>query len=95
MPHAHLQYKINVNEILKNHKLTLSDDQSAHMVPLPPFELPEMNAFMTITRLTSFQAQNGHISGNCKCLVDSNIPLVNQNMSGLHQSTDVHPTSPH
>ena len=54
--HTHQWYKINANEILKNHKLALCDDQSAHMVPLPQSELPEINAFTTITRLKFLQA---------------------------------------
>ena len=58
-PHTHHIYKINANEILKNHKLVLCDDQSAHMVPLPPAVLPASNAFMTITRLTLLQVQDG------------------------------------
>ena len=46
---THQWYKINANEIPESYKLVLCDDQSAHMVPLPPAELPEINAFATIT----------------------------------------------
>ena len=51
-------YKIITNEILESHKLALCDDQSAHTVSLPLAELPGINAFMTITRLTLLQAQD-------------------------------------
>ena len=60
------------------------------MLPLPPAEPPEINAFTTITRLTLQQAQDGQISDNHKQPLCSNIPLVNQNMNGSHQSKDVH-----
>ena len=49
------------------------------------------NAFMTITRKTLLQAQDGQISDNHKQSMYSNIPLVNQNMKSSHQSQDVHP----
>ena len=49
---THQWYKINANEILRNHKLVPCDDQSAHMVLLPPVELPE------IARLTLLQVQD-------------------------------------
>ena len=90
-PHIHQWYKINANEIRENHKLALCDDQSAHMVPLPPAEMPPINAFMTIRRLTLLQAQDGKISDNHKQPMYNNIPLVNQNMECSHQSQDVYP----
>ena len=83
-------YKINANEILEKHKSALGDDQSAHMVPLPPAEPPEINAFAKITRLAPLKAQDGPISDNCKQCMYSNIPLVNQNMECSHQCQDVH-----
>ena len=91
IPHTLHRYKINANGILKNHKLALCDDQLAHMVPLQLAELPEINAFMTITKLTLLQAQNGQISYNCKQSKYSTIPLVNQNTECSHQSQYVHP----
>ena len=39
---CHYTTHLSANEILKNHKLALCDDQSGHMVPLPPVELPEI-----------------------------------------------------
>ena len=90
-PYTHQQYKINANEILKNCKLALCDDHSAHVVSLPPAEPPEINAFTTITKLTLLQEQDGQISDNCKQLMYSYIPLANQNTNGSHQSQDVHP----
>ena len=50
--YTHQWYEFNANEILKNHKPVLSDDQSAHMLPLSPAEPPETHAFMTIAILT-------------------------------------------
>ena len=90
-PHTHHWYKINANEILKNHKLALCEHQSPHMVLLPPAELPEINASMIITTLTLLQAQNGQISDNCKHPMYSNIQLVNQNTNDSHQTQDTHP----
>ena len=49
--HTHHDTKLMCMKYL-SHKLLLCDDQSAHMPPLPPPELPEINAFTTITRLT-------------------------------------------
>ena len=62
MPHTNQWYKINGNEILENHKLVLCDDQWTHMVPVPPAELPEINAFTTSTRLTFLQTQDKQVS---------------------------------
>ena len=50
-PHTHQWFKINANEILKNHKLAICDDQLAHIIPLPPAELPEINTFTTIIKI--------------------------------------------
>ena len=79
MPHTHQWDKITVNKILKNHKLVLCDDQLTHMVPVPPAELPEINAFTTSTRLTVLQAQDKQVSNTHNQPMYSNIPLVNQN----------------
>ena len=68
-PPSHQWYKISANEILEKHRLVLCDHHLAHMVPLPPAELPEMNAFTTITRITFLQAQDTH-----KQHMYSNIP---------------------
>ena len=68
----------------------LYDDQVAHMVPLPPAELPEINAFITITKYTLLQAQDGQISDKQKQPMCSNIPLVKQNTECSHQRQDVH-----
>ena len=77
-------YKFNANEILENHKLALCDDQSAHMVPLPPAELPEINTFTTLTKITLIQTQDGQITDIHKQPMYSNIPLGNQNTNCLH-----------
>ena len=47
-PHTHHWYKININEILQNHKLVLCDDHSAHVVSLTSAEQPAVNAFTTM-----------------------------------------------
>ena len=91
MPHTHQWYKINANDILKNRKLALCDDQLAHRVPLPPAELPEINAFTTITRFPFLQAQDEQVSDTIKQPIYSNIPLVNQNINSSPQSQNVHP----
>ena len=46
--------QINAHEILENHTLALCNDQLTHMVPIPPAEPPEINAFITTARLTFF-----------------------------------------
>ena len=51
-PHAHQWYRINTKEILQDHELALCDDTITHMVPLPLAELPAINAYMTILRVT-------------------------------------------
>ena len=95
MPHTHQQYKINANEILESHKLVLCDDQSAHMVPIPPAELPEINAFTTVTRLTFLytflQVQDKQVSNTHKQPMYSNIPLVKQNTNSSHHKQSVQP----
>ena len=58
--------KINANEILESHKLGLCKDHSTHMVPIPPAEPPESNAFTTIVRLTFLQSQDEQVSNTCK-----------------------------
>ena len=83
-------YKINANEILVSHKLVQYGDHTAQIVPFPPANLPETNAFTTVMRLTFLQAQDGQISDNHKQSMYSNITLVNQNTNSSHQSQDVH-----
>ena len=61
------------------------------MIPVPPAEPPEINAFTTITRLIFSQAQNKQVSSTHKQPIHSNIPLVNQNTNSSHQSQNVHP----
>ena len=48
------------------------------MVPVPPAELPEINTFTTITRLTFLQTQDEEVSNTHKQPMYSDIPLVNQ-----------------
>ena len=36
------------------------------MVPVPPTELPEINAFTTITRLTFLQTQDEQVNDTCQ-----------------------------
>ena len=55
---AHQWYKINTNEILQDHELTFCDDKLAHMVPLPPAELPVINQYMPILRVKVLQNQD-------------------------------------
>ena len=46
----------------------LCDDQFTHMIPVPPAEPPEINAFTKITRLTFLQAQDEQVSTTPKNL---------------------------
>ena len=62
MPHTHQWYKINANEFLDSHKLSLCDNQLTHMVPAPPAEPLEINAFTT--RLTFLQGQDEQVNNN-------------------------------
>ena len=68
----------------------LCDDQSTHMVPVPPAELPEINAFTTITRLTFLQTQDEQVSNTYKQPMYSDIPLVNQSTNSFLQNQNVH-----
>ena len=45
-------HRINTNEILENHKIAHCNDPAVHMVPIPPAELSEINAFNTIGWVT-------------------------------------------
>ena len=56
-PNTHKWYRVNTNEITDNHKIAICNDTTVNMVPLPPAELPEFNAFETITRLSLSQNQ--------------------------------------
>ena len=61
-PNTHQWYKISVNEIFESHKLVLCYDHLTHMVPIPPAELPKINAFTTIARLTFLQTQDEQVT---------------------------------
>ena len=51
-PDTHQWYRINSNETSDNHQIALCNDQTVHIVPLPPAETLEINMFSTIARLT-------------------------------------------
>ena len=61
-PDTHQWNRINTNEVTDNHKVALCNDMTVHMIPLPPAELCEINAYTTIARLTFSQAQNEHLT---------------------------------
>ena len=61
------------------------------MVPVPPAELPEINAFATITRYIFLQTQDGQVSNTHIQPMCSNIPLVNQNTNSSHLAQNVNP----
>ena len=95
-PNTHHWYKINANEILESHTLALCDDHSTHKVPVPPAELPEINAFTTITRPTFLQTQDEQVINTCTQPLYIDIILVNQNTNSSLQNQNVHPTTnPH
>ena len=54
---THQWCRINTNEITNNHTIAFYNDSSINMVPLPPAEPLEFNAFETIARLSLSQNQ--------------------------------------
>ena len=54
-PDTHQWYRLNTTEITDNHNITLCNDPTINMVPLPTSEPSESNAFETIARLTLSQ----------------------------------------
>ena len=90
-PHTHQWYKINANKIFESHKLALCDDHSTHMVPVPPAEPLEINAFTKITRLTFLQTQDEQVSNTHTQPMYSEITLVNQNTNSLLQNQNIFP----
>ena len=73
----HKWYKINASKIIENNKWALCNDQVTHMVPIPPTEPPEINAFTTIAKLTFLQTQNVQISNTDKQPMYSNLTSAN------------------
>ena len=57
-PDTHQWYRINTNEITDNHKIALCNDPTVHMLPVPPAEPSEVNAFKTTARLTFSETQS-------------------------------------
>ena len=78
-PNTYQWYRFNTNEILESHKLGLCNDQLTNMVPIPPAETPEINAFTTITRLTFLQTQNEQVSNTCTQPMYIALTLANLN----------------
>ena len=60
------------------------------MVPQPPAEPQEINAFTTITRLTFLQTQNEQVSNTCTQPMYSDLTLANQNRNSLPQNQNIH-----
>ena len=50
-------YRINTNKITNSHIIANCNDTTINMVPLPPAEPSESNAFETIVRLSLLQNQ--------------------------------------
>ena len=63
-----------------------NQNQLTHTVPVPQAELPETNAFTTMTTLTFLQAQGEQASNTHKQPMYSNVPLISQNTNSSHQS---------
>ena len=91
IPEPHQWYRINTNEINHNHKITLSNDLTVHMVLLPSTEPSEINAFETIARLTFSHTQRDHPNNNCTQPIYSNPTLRNNNTNSSLQDNKVHP----
>ena len=49
--------KLKLNKITNDHTIAVCNDKSINMVPLPPAELPELNTFGTLVRLSLSQNQ--------------------------------------
>ena len=65
--------------MFENHKLALCNDPEAHMVPIPPAEPLDINAFKIIARPTFFQTQNEQINNTPTQCMYSNSTSANQN----------------
>ena len=61
------------------------------MVPIPPAEPLEINAFKTIARLTFLQMQREHINSTHTQPMYSKSIAANQNTNSLPQNNNVHP----
>ena len=61
------------------------------MIPIPPAEAPEINAFTTIARLTVLQTQNEQVSNISTQPMYSDSVLANQNANGSPQNQNIHP----
>ena len=68
----------------------LCDDHLTHLVPVP-CELPESNAFTTITTLTFLQTQDEHVSNTHTQPMYSDIPLVNLDMNSSLGNQNMYP----
>ena len=90
-PDTHQWYKLYTNEILENHKLALHNDSAVHMVPIPPAEPYEINAFKTIPRLIFLQTHNEQINSTCTQPMYSNSTSANHNTNSSPQNDNVHP----
>ena len=90
-PDTHQWYRINSNEITDNHKIALCNEPTAHMVPLPPAEPSDVNAFETIARLTFSQVQNEHFNNTHTQPMYSNSTSANKNINSSPQNNNVHP----
>ena len=56
-PDTHYWYRINNNGVTDNHNIAIFNDTTINMVPLPPAEPSEFNAFETVVRLSLSQNQ--------------------------------------
>ena len=61
------------------------------MVPLPPAEPSEVNAFETSARLTFSQTQNEHFNNNHTQPIYCSSISTNNNINSSPQNTNVHP----
>ena len=76
---------------LKTNKLALWNDPAIHIVPIPPIELSQVNAFEIIAKLTFLQTQNEQINNTHTQPMYSSSTSANQNTNSSHQNQNIHP----
>ena len=87
-PDTHQWYRINTNEITDNHNIAICNDTTINMVPLPPAEPPEFNAFETISRLLLSQNQRD-LPHNIQTQTNPNTSIITNNSIGSTPKTNI------
>ena len=77
---------INTNEITDNNNKAIYNDPAINMVPLPPAELSESNAFETIVKLSLSQNQRDLLNDIQTQAISNTSILTNNNICNTPQS---------